>query len=252
MRRVTLASAIVALLVGSSASLGQSSRGTNSSPPSAEAWDRVKLAVALESVKGEGPRFYRSVRWWLAQAKGDVASKTLAPVEIEGDLTAPREFPDGTAVHIHGDVSAPLRIGQNSEAVIGGSLAKGGSVASSGITVIYIHGDLNGTVSLTSMTYLAVRGNVRGEIQTGTPVLFLRVGGDLEGAVHPKEKAAMLYVSVRGHAAAAVLRAIDSHHYQFNAAIAASDLPPGIHPLWSGPLGFIAVEGADPVTSALR
>ena len=100
---------------------------------------------------------------------------------------------------------------------------------------------------------LFVRGNVHGEVRTGAPVLRLRIGGNLEGVVRAEGRPKLIYLLVRGHAASAVLKAIDSQQYtEFKVAVGSSDLPPGLHPLWSGRQGYVAVAGADAPPGVLR
>jgi hypothetical protein len=231
-------------LAGFTPAYGQGVAEHTTSRLSDEAWSRVKLAVALEAAP-DHTFCSRSIGWWLNETRRLPAPTTLSPITIDGDLTEPLDIPEGTSVHVRGNVSAPLRVGQQSEAVIGGSITTTGRVDAAGITTMYVHGNLDGVVTATGWMRLVVRGSVHGEVRTGVPTMQLKVGGNLDGTVRPEGKAALLFLSVGGYAASAVLKAIDSHQYnEFHAAIGSSDLAPGIHPLWTGRSGFVAVAGA--------
>lgn len=207
------------------------------------AWDQVKVVVARNHVERLGS-FWNSLHWWADEraAKNPEMGERIA---IEGNAVETLFVGARSVVHIHGDLSGSLRVGEHSEVVVGGNIAKEGRIQADGIVAIHVQGSLNGVIECHSMAGVWVGGDLRGQVLTGEPSMFLRVKGNLEGTVRPVDKAALLAIDVEGDAASSVVKVIDGYNYtELNMSAARSDLSAGIHRLWSGRSGFVAVTAA--------
>jgi hypothetical protein len=80
----------------------------------------------------------------------------------------------------------------------------------------------------------------------------LHVTGDLIGIVGPVSEAALLSIDVGGRVTTTALAAIDGYHYsELTIAVGSSDLEAGVHRLWGGKNGFVAVgENGDQARAA--
>jgi hypothetical protein len=166
-------------------------------------------------------------------------------IAIEGNAVETLFVGARSVVHIHGDLSGSLRVGEHSEVVVGGNIAKEGRIRADGIVAIHVQGSLDGVIECHSMAGVWVGGDLRGQVLTGEPGMFLRVKGNLQGTVRPSDRAALLAIDVEGNAASSVVKVIDAYNYtELNMSAARSDLSAGIHRLWSGRPGFVAVTAA--------
>jgi cytoskeletal protein CcmA (bactofilin family) len=205
------------------------------------AWDRVKLAVARNSVPITAPRHFRSLQLWALEPNAPESLRDHI-VLVETDVTETLSIEDNTAVHIKGDLVGVLHVGEHAEVVIGGKVASSGRVETQNIAAIHVQGDMDGVVEARGMTALWIEGDLRGQVLTGTPTMQLTIGGDLIGNVSPLAQAALLYIRVRGRADSGVLSAIERQGYtELNVVASASDLQPGIHPVSNRHNGFVAV-----------
>lgn len=206
------------------------------------AWERVKLIVARNNVPMGAPRHFRSLQLWALEPNAPPSLRESV-VLFESDVTEELSI-EGQAVHIKGDLAGVLHVGEHAEVVIGGSVTSGGRIEAENIAAIHVQGDMSGVIEARGMTALWVEGSLRGQVRTGMPSLYLRIGGDLVGTVSPSERAALLYVNVRGRADASLLARLEQQNYtELNVVVASSDLEPGIHALASGRHGFVAITG---------
>lgn len=241
--RLTVAAALALLAVG--AVFGsQDLRRDRTQVAAADRWDVTRLAVARESVASD-LRFHRSLRWWTYGDGGTSVSESGRPVVVDGDAIAEAVVAAGPVVHIRGNLATTLRVAGQSEVVIGGSVLKEGRIEADGITAVHVQGNVDGTIGCTGMAVVWVGGDVHGEVLSGEPSMDLHVKGDLLGSVRPMSQAALLYIDAGGKAPSAVLAATDRYRYtELLIAVGSSDLAPGIHHLWTGTNGFVAVAEA--------
>jgi hypothetical protein len=236
MRGFQLAAAGAYLLLGAGALCGEELQPDHT----LDRWELTKLAVAGESVASD-LRFFRSLRWW---TPGNAGLESRDVVYVDGDATADTALPAVPAIHIRGNLATTLQVDGQSEVVVGGSILKNARIEADGITVIHVQGDVDGTISCSAMAAVWVRGSLRGEILTGAPGMHLNVGGDLLGTVRPISTPALLYIRAAGNAPTSILAAIDRYRYtELQIAAGTSDLAPGVHRLWTGSNGFVAVVG---------
>ena len=239
MRGFRLAAAGACLLLGAGALCAEELQADRT----LDRWELTKLAVARESVASD-LRFFRSLRWWTYGTAGTSAPDSRDLVYVDGDATADTALPAVPAIHIRGNLATTLQVDGQSEVVIGGSILKNARIEADGIVVIHVQGDVDGTIACSAMAAVWVAGNLRGEVLTGTPSMHLHVGGDLLGAVRPISTPALLYIGVAGNASTSIFAATDRYRYtELQIAAGTSDLAPGIHRLWTGINGFVAVVG---------
>lgn len=241
--RFAIAGALLTL--GGAALCGDASAsGDRPKTAAADPWESVKFAVARESTASI-VAFSRSLQWWTRPQSGEMGSDQGEFVTFKGDVTGAATLPVGPVVHIRGDLASSLHVPDHAEVVVGGSIVKGGRIEADGIVSVHVQGNVDGTVACRGMAAVWVGGDLRGEVLTGTPSMHLQVAGDLVGSVRPMAEPALLYIGVQGHAASTILASIDRQRYTWlQIAVVASDLGQGIHPLRSGPNGFVAVAGA--------
>jgi len=209
----------------------------------ADRWELVKLAVARESVASH-LRFFRSLQWWIRDDPGRPAPNPGDLVAMGTDALAEIAVPASPVVHVRGSLATTLRVDGQSEIVIGGDVRKDGRIEAEGIAVVHVQGNVDGTIACSGMAAVWVGGDLRGEVLTGMPSMHLHVKGDLLGSVRPISRPALLYVDAEGDAPSNVLAATDRYRYtELQIAARESDLAPGIHRLWTGANGFVAVAG---------
>ena len=221
---------------------GQKRDADGSEAVATERWEATKLVVARESV-ASGPMFFRSLRRWSRENAGNGAPDGL--ITVDADATTEPAIPADPVIHIRGNLATTLRVDGQSEVVVGGSVLKGGRIDADGIAVVHVQGNVEGTIACTGMASVWVGGDLRGEVVTGHPSMHLHVKGDLLGTIRPASTPALLYVEAGGHAPSAVLAATDRYRYTDLQVVAGtSDLAAGIHRLWLGRNGFVAVDRA--------
>jgi len=210
----------------------------------ARRWEAIKLAVAHVHVVQDMSFFrtialwqrgFLSTRQWTGNVEGDLTAPLVLDgknsILVKGDCLQRIVSPDDALVHIYGDLNAEVSVAGQSEVVIAGDVKPNGSIRADGIVRVFVGGDVYGPIrSLRSLT-VWINGNLTSELSTGTPVTKVHVMGDAIGAIVPAQKAALLYVEVRGFAPWRLLsEAAQQNYTQFNATIGTSDRDPGMYP----------------------
>ncbi len=153
-------------------------------------------------------------------------------VVIDGDCSGGVSAPEGGMLHIYGDLSSSIDVDGHYEIIIAGDVRPGGLIQASGFCHVFVGGEFSGRIRATGSSRVWIGADLRGAIQTGTPSTDIYVGGDYHGAVSPTGKAALLTMTVGGFASDASLATIADHGYTvFRAAVARSDVKPGLYPL---------------------
>ena len=100
---------------------------------------------------------------------------------------------------------------------------------------MYVGGSMRGRIVASGSLAIWIDGDFIGSLETGSPSTKLHILGDFTGKVTPFEKAALLWLVVKGHASDDLISTISTLGYtQFNAAIDHSDVEPGLYPKGPG------------------
>ena len=167
--------------------------------------------------------FHSSIRYWHNGGE--------PPTIIDGDCLDDVSLPNGGVLHIHGDLAASVAATGHVEIIIVGTVLHGATITASGFCHVFVGGDLSGSIVSTDSTKIWVGSNFSGVLKTGDPSTHLNVGGNLTGSVLPAGKPCLLYTNVAGFAPNQLLTDIANLGYTlFHAAIAFSDVEPGIYP----------------------
>ena len=181
----------------------------------------VSVALADMSM---GTVFSRSIAYW---HHGDGT-----PVVIDGDCTDDHTIPDGGVLHVHGDLASNVTAMGHHEIIITGDVLKDASITSTGFCHVYVGGRLNGLLSSADSTKLWIESDLSGGLKTGHPSTHVYAGGNFTGHILPTQRLSLLYLTIGGFAANSLLDDIANLGYTvFNAAVALSDVPPGLYPL---------------------
>ena len=171
-----------------------------------------------------GMAFYQSIDYWHHGAGN--------PIVIEGDCTDDIAVPDGGVLHVHGNLASKVTAMGHHEIVIAGDVLKNASISSSGICHVYVGGKFYGLLESSDSAKLWIGSDFSGGVKTGNPSTNVYVGGNFTGHIVPGHSPSLLYVSVAGFAANQLLDDIANLGYTvFNAAVANSDVSPGLYPL---------------------
>ena len=134
-------------------------------------------------------------------------------------------------LHILGDLACNVSASGHFEIVITGNVLRDATITASGFCRIFVGGNFDGSIESVDSTKLWVGSNFTGTLKTGHPSTDLNICGDLTGHVLPAGKPSLLYINVAGFAANQLLTDIANIGYTlFHAAIASSDVEPGIYP----------------------
>jgi hypothetical protein len=159
-------------------------------------------------------------------------------VVIKGDCLADVTIEGHGFIHVYGDLQAKITtIGDTqSEIVIGGDIKPGAGIDGTGIMRIFVGGNADGYIRVTGSDHTWVNGDLNGEIGTGVPITVVHVMGDFNGAMKPLDKAALVYLDVRGFMPVAKIETVADFRYtEFQATVGASDQAPGLYPKHGGP-----------------
>jgi len=168
--------------------------------------------------------FHSSISYW-----HDAGEET--PTIIDGDCLEDVSLPHGGTLHIHGDLACNVSASGNYEIVITGNVLRHATITASGFCRIFVGGNFDGSIESADSTKLWVGSNFSGTLKTGHPSTNLNVCGNLTGHVLPAGRPSLLYITVAGFAPNHLLTNIANLGYTlFNAAIASSDVEPGIYP----------------------
>lgn len=201
-----------------------------------------KLRIAYLDVVSE-MAFQSSVEYWRRKSDSEkrwvkINSQTKPmligkddALEVDGNSMAEISAPEGGIIHINGNVNSNIQIGGHSAVIVRGDLASTSTMNVSGISHIYVGGSLRGRIVSTGSLAIWIDGDFIGSLETGSPSTKLHILGDFTGKVTPFEKAALLWLVVKGHASDELISNISMLGYtQFNAAIDHSDVEPGLYP----------------------
>jgi hypothetical protein len=229
----------------------------------ARRWEAIKLAVAHVHVV-QDQSFFRTISYW---QRGYLSTRKLTG-SAEGDLTAPlildgknsilvkgdclqKIASSGDAlVHIYGDLNAEVSVTGQSEVVIAGDVKPNGSIRADGIVRVFVGGDVHGPISSLRSLTIWINGNLTSELSTGTPVTKVYVMGDAVGTIVPAQKAALLFIEVRGFAPWRLLSEAAQRNYTvFSATIGTSDRDPGMYPSGAGGMWVVHRRAKDDARS---
>ena len=153
--------------------------------------------------------------------------------EVDGDCTESVALLDiGQVLHVNGNLEAEVESDGHHEIVIGGDVTKNSTIHCSGFCSIFINGSFNGSIQSTDLVKIWIGSNCSGTITTGHPSTDIRIVGNYDGKIEPRGNPSLLYLAINGFAANESLSRIsDLGFTQFNAAVAISDVEPGLYPL---------------------